>query len=263
MPRYRKRYTKSRRVLSKVNIAANRSAKQQSKQIAALSRRVNYIAKQNRPEIRIKFVNFTETLTNSALAQNFRQLVTLSPWSNTYTGDDAATTQNELEGNFNRNKGISLNAVVEYTNDFTGDESDNQLAASYRILIVQEKISKLPTESGVTAYSIGDIFDLANSTTSADTNITMPLVSGITARFKILYSKSYTIHKFRPTRLHKIYIPGKKCLNYVREKNLTSSSPSAKGRVYAFILAGGLHADTTHVSKISIAGTLKLAYTDN
>lgn len=263
MPRYRKRYSKSRRVLSKVNIAANRNAKQQSKQIAALSRKLNYITKQNKPEIRIKFVNFTETLTNSALAQNFRQLVTLSPWSNTYTGDDAATTQNELEGNFNRNKGISLKAVVEYTNDFTGDESDNQLAASYCILIVQEKIPKLPTESGVTTYSIGDIFDLANSTTSADTNITMPLVSGITARFKILFSKCYTIHKFRPTRLHNIYIPGNKCLNYIREKNLSSSSPSAKGRVYAFILSGGLHADTTHVSKISIAGTLKLAYTDN
>lgn len=263
MPRYRKRYSKSRRVLSKVNIAANRSARAQSKQIATLSRKLNYIAKQNRPEIRIKFANFSETLMNSALAQNFRTLNTLSPWSNTYTGDDAATSQNELEGNFNRCKGITLNMITEYTNDYTGDESDLQLAASYRILIVQEKIPKLPTESGVPTYNVSDIFDIANSQTSSDANITMPLVSGITARFKILFSKCYTIHKFRPTRLHKISIPAKKCLNFVREKNLTSSSPSAKGRVYAFILAGGLHYDTTHSARIACNGTLKIAYTDN
>ena len=152
-----RRYSKRKRVLSKVNIAANRSARSQSKQIAALSRKVNYLAKANRPEIRIKFTNFGTSLTNSSLATNFNQLATLSPWSNTYTGDDAATTQNELEGNFNRCKGISFKMIAEYTNDFTGDEADNQLAASYRLLIVQEKVSKLATESGVTTYNVNDI----------------------------------------------------------------------------------------------------------
>ena len=42
--RYRKRYSKRNRTLSKVNIAANRNARAQSKQIAALNRKVNYIA---------------------------------------------------------------------------------------------------------------------------------------------------------------------------------------------------------------------------
>lgn len=258
-----KRYSKSKRVLSKVNVAANRSARAQSKQIAALTRRVNYIAKVNKPEVRIKFVNFNYLLTNSALASNFRQLSTLSPWSNTYTGDDAATSQNELEGNFNRCKGISVKLITEYANNFTGDESDLQLAASYRLLIVQEKVSKLANETGVPNYAVADIFDINNTSTSQDMNVTMPLVSGITSKFKILYSKAFTIHKYHPTRMHNIYIPANKCLNFVRQKNLTSSSPSAKGRVFVFILAGGLHYDTTHISNINVEGTLKIAYTDN
>ena len=254
---------KRSRVLSKVNIAANRSARAQSRQLMALSRKVNYLAKVNKPEIRVKFTNFNFTLTNSSLATNFYQMSTLSPWSQTYTGDDAATTQNELEGNFNRCKGISLKLITEYGNDFTGDESDNQLSASYRLLIVQERVSKLATEAGVTNYAVADIFDMTSSTTSSDTNITMPLVSGIGSKFKILFSKCYTIHKFHPTHQHNIYIPAKRCINFVRQKNITSSSPSAKGRVYAFVLCGGLHYDTTHISRINFAGTLKIAYTDN
>ena len=249
-----KRYNK----LTKANIYLNRSARAQSKQIATLSRKVNYLAKNNKPEVLIKFVNFTHQFTNSALNTNFKYS-TLSPWSNSFTGDDQAAGSVALEGNFVRMKNISVKCIAEYANDFTGDETDNNLSASYRILVVQEKI---PTDN-VTSYNVSDIFDVSNSTTSADTNVTMPLISGITSKFKILFSKTYTIHKFHPIRQHNIIIPAKKCLNGVRTVSTSGSSGSSSGRVYVFFLSGGLHYDTEHSSHIDINGTLKLAYTDN
>ena len=187
--RYRKRYSKHYRTLSKVNIAANRNARAQSKQIAALNRKVNYIARSNKSEIRTKFSAVTHQFTNSSLATNYYSF-SLSPWSQTYTGDDNAAGENTIEGNFNRCKGISFNAIFEYTNDFTGDETDNQLSASYRIVLAQEKIFNPVSEDSITNYQVSDIFNVQSSSTSADTNATIPLVAGITQQFKVLYAKS-------------------------------------------------------------------------
>ena len=54
--RYRRYYRRNRK-LTKASILTNRGAKAQSKQIAALNRKVNYLAKANRPEVLIKFIN--------------------------------------------------------------------------------------------------------------------------------------------------------------------------------------------------------------
>ena len=67
MPRYNKRYYRRNRRLTKSSILANRSAKAQSKQIAALSRKVNIIAKANKPEFRSIWIKYNHEFTNSSL----------------------------------------------------------------------------------------------------------------------------------------------------------------------------------------------------
>ena len=66
-----RRYSRRRGKLTKARIYLNRGAKAQSKQRAALNRKVNWLAKVNKPELRVIYRNWSHTFTNSTLASNY------------------------------------------------------------------------------------------------------------------------------------------------------------------------------------------------
>lgn len=258
----RRNYKRSK--LSKVNIYTNRGAKAQSKQIAALSRKVNILAKANRPEIRILYRNWSHTFSNGSLAANY-DVSALGPWSTSYTGDDQAAGSVDIQGNYCRCKGISVKMVSQYSDnwrDTIADASHDQ-NAGYRIVILQRKTATPITDSDSSFPSLGDVFNFTSSLSSDDTNLTLPLVSGITATFKVLYSKIFTLSRYHSTRYHNIYIPASKCIDFSRDVNITTSSVIPKGQVYIMVFTGGLHHDIDYTAQISISATTKIAFTDN
>ena len=260
----KRRYSRARRArkLTTARIYANRSARSQSRQIARINRRLNYVAKITRPEVRIMWINWGHTFTNSTLAANYSG-DWMSPWRSSYTGDDEVTTVVPA-GNFCRCKGVSLKLIAQYSDNWRDDIADaaHDTSAGYRVVIIQEKVA---TALGQQQYVpvVTDVFNVANSISSNDENLTAPLVQGITGTYKILYSKVFTISRYHPTRQHNIRIPASKCLNFVKDVNVSGSSAIGKGRVWFLVLTGGLHHDIDYTAQINITGTLKIAYTDN
>lgn len=258
--RYRKVYRRNRK-LTKASILSNRSARSQSKQIARLNSKVNYLTKQNRPEVLTKYWTYTRTFTNASLASNY-EIYTYSPW-NGGSGDVGSTSPT---GNFARSKGITVRFNVEYSDSWSGNVSQSeahQRTSSYRIVLLQQKNS-LVSATGNALFD--NIFNVSSTLTSGDDNTIKPLRSGLTSEFKVLYSKSFTISNQRPARIHNINIPANRCLNYALATNPSGSPENtggARGTLVVALLTGGLHADADYNSQIVITHCAKLVYTDN
>lgn len=260
--RSRKGYRRNRK-LSKANIYGNRSAKSQSRQIAAINSKLNRYIKQNRPEIRTIFRTYSHEFNNSALNSNYSG-VSLSPYSANFTADDNVYSV-EPEGNFCRCKGISVRLITQYADNWRDSIADasHDPSAGYHIIIFQEKLAAPLSQASSVTPIIQDIFNFSNSQSSGDENLTAPLVSGITSTYKILYHKVFTINRYHPTRLHNINIPESKCLNFSKEVNSSGASTTGKGRVWCLLFTGGLHYDIDYTARINATMSLKIAYTDN
>ena len=264
----RRNYKRSK--LTKSNILANRSAKSQSKQIAALSRKVNILAKANKPEFRSIWIKYNHEFTNSSLNSNWYGMG-LHPWLSSYAGDDqGGSGAMNLEGNYCRSKGLAVKLVSQY-NEFQNAEigtstitatEPRDICAGYRIVIIQEKQATTPGESSQ-LYS-SSIFSTDSSTSSDEYNLTCPMIPGVTTKYKILYCKSFTVNTYRPTRYHNIYIPAKRMLNFTKQiKPDGTESSTCKGKIWVCVFTAGLHYDMTYGSKIILKGSAKLAFTDN
>lgn len=258
--RYRKTYRRNRK-LSKANIYANRSARAQSRQIAKLNSRVNYLAKQNRPEIYTKYWTYTRTFTNASLSSNY-EIYTWNPWTGG-SGDLGDTTP---EGNFARSKGISFKINVEYSDDWADDTAsqNHQRTASYRIVVLQNRTSSLTITAGNALMD--QIFNVSSTTTSGDDNTIKPLRTGLVSEYKVLYSRAFTISNQHPTRIVSINIPARRCLNYslaTSPAGTPQNTVGARGTVILALLTGGLHFDTNFSSQIVMTHCVKLAFSDN
>lgn len=259
--RYRKGYRRNRK-LTKASIYANRSARSQSRQIAKLNSKVNYLTKQNRPEVLSKYWTYTRTFTNSSLASNY-EIYTWNPWSGNGSGDTGSA---DPTGNFARCKGISIRLNVEYSDSWSGNVSqseNHQRTASYRFVILQNKSSSLTISSGNSLFD--QIFNVSSTLTSGDDNTIKPLRSGLTTEYKVLYSKAFTISNQHPARIHTINIPASKCINFSAHTAPNGDIENAngvRGTVILAILTGGLHADADYNSQIVMTHCCKLVYTD-
>lgn len=260
--RFRKNY-RLRRRLTKASIYANKSARAQSRQIARLNSKVNYLTRQNRPEILTLWRTFSRTFTNASLASNYETGWYVHPWTNNFTG---RSFNDDLQGNYCRIKGFSWDGIVEYSDDWSNSNAsqNHQRSASYRVVILQDKdVSAQYSDSDL--FSL--IFNVGSGLVSDDTNTTQPLKTGIKSMFKVLFSRAYTISNERPVHHHKISIPLKKLMSFssVMNANGTTSSTSQgyKGNIRVVILTGGLHSDADFNSQIVVSSTLKIAFTDN
>lgn len=267
MPYFRRnrRYRKSNNKLTKSNIYANRSARAQSRQIAKLNSKVNYIRKSLKPEILVGYLMNNHTFTNSSISLNW-DFMSIYPWM-TFTHTDNASSSGgtfNIQGNQCRSKGLTVRLVSQYSDNWNDSlaATDHDQSAGYRILILQRRAPMEPS-GGAQGLQINNfIQSIPNSITASDDNLVAPLAFGINQYWKVLFSKTYTISRQNPTRYHTIKIPGNKMLNFIRDVSNNSSDIVCKGIVYILIITGGLHYDTSYSARISMNWSTTLAFTD-
>ena len=261
MPFYRRgrKYHRRNRKLSKAYIYGNRSAKAQSKQIAALSRKINYVAKQNRPETRTMWREVQQTFTNSTFSGNF-DYFTFNPWMATYNGgDDTVDNTFELEGNYCKCLSLMFNGLFEYTDAETADSTSHDHSACVKIVMCQRR-EAVPVNTAPTNYSARDFFNVPTSVSSSDINFVRPYTTGLNSTYKVLGTREFTLSKYQPVKHVKASF--KKCLNFVKGKAQGINSDYPRGEFIVAILTCGLHHDTDYDAKVDFHGALKLAFQD-
>lgn len=166
---YKRRYARRRSTLSTRNIYSNRSARSQAYQIAALKRRINYVSRQCKPEVKVLTGDVVTDTLNTALV--YGKIKVLPPAQGTGDNERVGNAFNVKNGSFkilfNKNIAISSQTV-----------QDNSL--SYRVIIVQ---TVSPTNS---ENSVPDISDLLVATSDNTQCLVSPFKDGITAKYRIL-----------------------------------------------------------------------------
>lgn len=163
---YKRRYNRKRSVLSTRNIYANRSARNQAYQIAALKRRINYVSKQCKPEVKV--------LTSAVVTDTFEastaygKIKVNPPAQGTGEGQRVGNAWNVKNGSFR----------ILFNKDISTSVQDNGL--SYRIIIAQ---TVAPTNS---SSEVPNITDLLVSSTNNSQCLVSPFKDGITAKYRIL-----------------------------------------------------------------------------
>lgn len=158
----------SRRTLSTRNIYSNRSARSQAYQIAALKRRINYVSRQCKPEIKVLTSDLVSDDFDSATA--YGKIKIMPPAQGTGESERVGNSWNVKSGTFrlflNRSYVLSTGVV------------DNGL--SFRVIVVQ---TQAPTSSNNAVPNVSEL--LVNSTNNSEC-LMSPFKDGITARYRIL-----------------------------------------------------------------------------
>lgn len=163
---YKRRYNRKRSILSTRNIYANRSARNQAYQIAALKRRINYVSKQCKPEVKVLTSAVVSDTFESATA--YGKIKVTPPAQGTGEGQRVGNAWNVKNGSFR----------ILFNKDISSSVQDNGL--SYRIIIAQ---TVSPTNS---TSEVPNITDLLVSTTNNSQCLVSPFKDGITAKYRIL-----------------------------------------------------------------------------
>lgn len=236
-PRYRRRRTSRRRTLSSYHIATRTGARSQAKQIYALNRKVNYIQRMTKPEIKV----FRSTQTPSSSPSDANYV------SNVYN----TMTSFTIEGSFAR--------LLSYTGYFsanyaTGMFNENVEPITIRLVIVQAP----NTRSG--SYGQSDVWNEDAYTTDGDTStltnfrlaVFGPLANGLARTAKVLCDKRFYLSYQRPQVYNRIV--RKRLLNYL----INDTEPVPKGRISCFVVSYSPASNLTYTWTL----TSKIAYTD-
>ena len=267
MPYFRRNRNRTNRRykrLTKASILSNRSARSQSRQIARLNSKVNYIRKSLRPETLVGYNMYDHTFTNSSMSLNW-DFSSIQPWGGFTHTDNAASSGHTIQGNHCTAKGLSIRMVVQYSDNWkdTLADSEHDQSAGYRVLILQRKAPLAPTGDSQSLTINNFIQSIPNSTSSSDDNLVAPLTYGITQYWKVLLAKTYTISRQNPTRFHNFKFNEKQLLDFTREVSNGSSDIVGKGIIYIILITGGLHHDVDYDARIKITWCSSLAFNDS
>lgn len=171
---YRKRYYKRRynkkRTLSTRNIYANRSAKSQAYQIAALKRRVNYVSRQCKPEVKI--------MTSSPVSDTFTSWTEYGKYKVIYPTQ--GTGEDQRIGNSWNVRNCSFRVFINKNYSLSTGQTYLDNGTTYRVIIVQTIAPADPTAN------IPDITDFLESASNNYQAIVSPFKDGITSSYRIL-----------------------------------------------------------------------------
>lgn len=245
--KFRRYYGRSRkwRNLSTRNIFSNRSAKSQATQIYSLRKRLNYLSKINRPEVKV--------LYNDAQSFNFDSQTLLNTYKSFLVPlPSEGSGDNERIGNFIRVKSLQLNLSLEYYNSSeSGYHNSESSGSAYRIIIGQynRALSDI-------SPAINGVLQESSNTGAAYTNQSVvPLKTGQKEYSHILFDKSYTISTNKNQAIHKIR---------VKPFNISwDNSNGNANHIWVLILSAGLHSDSNFSEFISGSYSTKLVYTDS
>lgn len=166
---YRKRYNK-KRTLSTKNIYANRSAKSQAYQIAALKRRVNYVSRQCKPEIKI--------MTSAAVSDTFSSNTAYGKYRILYPS--AGTGEDQRVGNSWNVKNCSFRVWINKNYSQPTGTTYIDSGTTYRVIIAQTIAPTNPSAN------IPDLTDFLVSATNNGEAIISPFKDGISSSYRIL-----------------------------------------------------------------------------
>ena len=183
--RYRKRYYRRRRTLSNYNIAVKTSAKAQARQIYAMKRRINYIQRLTKPEIRVKqfeqnaeigltgtggtgIVNWATPTGTNPVIDAFR--TTLSG------GSDGSATTSTL-GDFVRNNSFTLYGTAQFDDTVL---SATTVPIVFRVVILQYGRSR--SDAIVPADVFNEVSSPLGASGNASNAVFGPLQNGVSGR---------------------------------------------------------------------------------
>lgn len=267
--RRRKGYRKRSRKLSNYNIATKTSAKAQSRQIYALKKRINYIQRLTKPEIKIQQrVASALTLTSldrSAIAfplltaaehNIYPTVLAANTVSENYQAGDPNSTSNSAEALVGPNRFARARSIVFYGNWQYSTIAATNTPLTLRIVIVQTRTTR------ASELEADDVFTSGNISGEGFAAVYGPLQSGLARTCKVLSDKRYQLNYQRPnvsiqTRLH--YLS-----NFYRDANEYNSSQlgsetTPKG---AIVVLYALYSPAATISSSSLSLMYKLAYTD-
>lgn len=241
MPRryYRRKYFR-RRTLSTRNIYNKRSSKSQANQIYVLNKKVNAIAKANRPD--------THILTNGPISHQFTN-ETLASVHKSYSSGLSPN------GNYARLLDFTIAGTFEYGDNkeaFPGIEVPR--AGTIRLVIWQSLSSKASSS----VQSMDSLIDISSSGAGYELNTMRPFKNGVTAYVKILYDKTYTVSSEYPVR------PFKVSIKKLMPMRIETGDAKPRGEVYFGFVTSGLHyASASYNEHISCNFISKIAYNDD
>lgn len=240
---FKKNYKKYNRKLSTRYIFENKSAKSQAAQIYALNKRLNYIAKQCRPEFKI--------YQSAAASYSFDSQTILNTYKMFYfNGPAAGTADNQRIGNFVRSKSISLYLTGEYYNSSdTGYHNSESSGSPMRVIILQRKKPEdlAPNLNTILSISGGSGADYTQQAIC-------PLASGITDRYYVLADRKYIFTNDKNQLIRKIT---------VKPKNIRFDDTTGYSNGFIFILvSAGLHHDNNFSEFIQGTYNIKYTFTD-
>lgn len=219
--RSNKRNLKSK-TLSRKNIYTKTSAKSQSNQIVALTKRVSALSKRNRLELLrypVGVSTTNQTFDSSALsAIQFTQLVNMNAF---------------CKGSWTHLRKFAMHGILSYAdNDSTATPRPSGIsqAATARLIIWQN------LRSNSTGMTLDDILSIGSVGADYQMNTVRPLRDGVTSVAKILYHRVFNISHQRPQVPFKVNIS--KLLNYHREDN--ASFAYGRGSIFIGWVTSGL-----------------------
>lgn len=242
---YRKRYSK----LSKANIYGNRSARSQAGQIAALNRKVNKIAKRDKPEYKIVNTSpYAKSFTSQALSNTY---ITISqPFPTVNNASDEGMVGNKVHM-----IALKMNGYCEYFNSSnTGYHDTESAGCVIRIIAIQFK------QSGGTVIPIDQLLQQAGTVGSNYTALAYsPFKQGITNKCRVLMDYRSIITTTRNQKLLNLRVP----LRKYRDLRFDNGTNAWSNNVLFYVIVGGLHYDQNYTETVEFNATLKLVYTDD
>lgn len=215
--RYRrgKKYFRRRRTLSTRNIYNKRSSKSQAIQIHALNKKVNAIARRNRPDT---------------------HLAVSDPVSRQFTNESLATVSQSYSsgllptGQYCRLLDFTISGTFEYGDNkeaYPGVEVPR--AGSIRLVIWQSLASK----EASAVQKISSLIDVSGTGAGYELNTMRPFKEGVTAYVKILYDRTYTVSDQYPVRPFRVHIKN------LLPMRLEVGDSQPRGQVYyGFVTSG-------------------------
>lgn len=258
---YRRKGRRGNRSLSTRRIFGNKGAKAQARQIYALRKSVNRVARMCKPEVK-QFATTQNTIkvaayTSADVNQLYHKIEV--PFPQPGTGD------NQRIGDRVRQLPITffMNGIYrEITNSSNGIPLYNVISSkgcAMRIVAIQNRIASNSTPS---ITSLFDTFETSTNTVLTMANINNPFKRGITANYIVLYDKVFYFNDIKPIRNLKLKIYPK--IKHLRwEQDFTYP----RGEVCFYVMFGGLQSTSNNLNEadynqVEMTYWMKLPFTD-
>lgn len=250
--RYRKNTYRKRRFnrsrLSTRNIYANRSARSQASQIAALRNRINKVYRACKPEYKVAIGSPASFNMNSGIAGD-------TDFSMSSLDLHQGTSDQTRIGNLVWRKDIYYLTFEYYNSSATGYHDSESSGTSLRIICGQWK-----DQHGQSAVPV--IGDLIAQYGTSGSNMTVstiaPLVDGTSEYFRIAKDMKFSLTASRNQYQVKVSSGWYSC----RFDGTDNTSDSSSNHSWCWVCCNGLHYDDNFKEWVKVSALRKTVFTD-